>query len=52
MTWWEAALWTGGVIAFWPALLVVGDRISHWWQDRQTMALQQHATHQRKVAGE
>lgn len=52
LTWWESVLWTLGIVAFWPALLVVGDQINHWFQSRQTAALRQHATHQRKVADE
>lgn len=45
MTWWEAVLWTLGVVAFWPALLVVGDKIDVWFQGRQRVALKQHDTH-------
>jgi hypothetical protein len=52
MKWWEAVLWTLGVIASWPALLVVGDRANHWFQNRQTLTMKQHRTHQRKVADE
>jgi hypothetical protein len=39
MTWWEAVLATLGVIGFWPALLVVGDRLDRWFQNRMTVKL-------------
>ena len=39
MSWWEAVLWTVGVIGFWPLLIVVGDPIDRLWQRRQDARL-------------
>jgi hypothetical protein len=38
--WWVAVLATLGIIGFWVALLIVGDKIDRWFQDRQTVKLQ------------
>ena len=40
MTWWQSLLATAGVVGFWPAYAVVGDKIDIWWQRRQDALLQ------------
>lgn len=52
MTWWMSVLCTLGVIGFWPALLFVGDKISHAVQRRAELQMRQPGQEPRTIGGE
>jgi hypothetical protein len=52
MSWWEALLWTAGIIGFWPALLVGGDWVGLRLQRRADQRLRGSAVPRTIIRGD